>query len=85
MKSLMRKPSRSLLRIIGINYILYAFLYDFMHNPLHGGVRGLVLYLPFAVMAIVAPLLRLAAWGIQSDFLRTRTGVAAHKLFNVLR
>ena len=66
-----------LLRIIGMNYILYAFLYDFMQNPLHGGVRRLVLYLPFAVMAIVAPLLRLAAWGIQSDFLRTRTGVAA--------
>jgi hypothetical protein len=74
-----------LLRIIGMNYILYAFLYDFMQNPLHGGVRRLVLYLPFAVMAIVAPLLRLAAWGIQSDFLRTRTGVAVHKLFNALR
>lgn len=54
-----------LFRIIGMNYILYAFLYDFVQNPLHGGVRRLIEYeyLPFAVMAIVAPLLRLAAWG----------------------
>ena len=60
-----------LLRIIGMNYILYAFLSDFLQNPLHGGVRRVVEYLPFTVMAIVAPLLRLAAWGIQ---LRVRPG-----------
>lgn len=60
-----------LLRIIGMNYILYAFLYDFVQEPLHGGARRLVEYLPFTVMAIAAPLLRLAAWGIH---LRDRPG-----------
>jgi hypothetical protein len=54
-----------------MNYILYAFLYDFVQDPLHGGARRLVEYLPFTVMAIVAPLLRLAAWGIH---LRDRPG-----------
>ena len=60
------------LRFIGMNYILYAFLFDFLQNPLQGGVKRIILYLPFTVMGITALLLRLAAWGIQSDFLRTR-------------
>ena len=54
-----------LLRTIGMNVILYAFLKDFMQDPLHGGVLHLAEYLPFAAMAIVAPLLRLAAWGMR--------------------
>jgi hypothetical protein len=53
-----------LLRIIGMNFILYAFLTDFMQNPLHGGVKHVVAYLPFVVMGVAAPLLRVAAWGI---------------------
>ena len=52
-----------LLRTFGMNFILYAFLTDFVKNPLHGGARRLVEYLPFTMMAIVAPLLRLTAWG----------------------
>jgi len=54
-----------LLRTIGMNVILYAFLRDFMQDPLHGGVKHVVDYLPFTVMAIAAPLLRLAAWGLR--------------------
>jgi hypothetical protein len=62
-----------LLRIIGMNYVLYTFLSDFFYeSPLSGGIKRVILYLPFAVMGITALLLRLAAWGIQSDFLRTR-------------
>jgi hypothetical protein len=53
-----------LLRLIGMNFILYAFLTDFMQNPLHGGVKHVVEYLPFVVMGVAAPLLRVAAWGI---------------------
>jgi hypothetical protein len=53
-----------LLRTIGMNVILYAFLTDFMQDPLHGGVQHVVVYLPFTAMAIAAPLLRLAAWGL---------------------
>ena len=54
-----------LVRIIGMNVILYAFLMDFMKDPLHGGVRRLVEYVPFTAMAILAPLLRLSAWALR--------------------
>jgi hypothetical protein len=57
-----------LLRIIGMNFILYAFLKDFMQDPLHGGIKRAAEYLPFVMMAAAAPLLRLAAW------VRTRRG-----------
>jgi hypothetical protein len=67
-----------LLRIIGMNYVLYAFFSDFFfESPLSGGTMRVVLYLPFAVMTVVAGLLRFAAWGVQSDFLRTWTSIAA--------
>jgi len=54
-----------LLRTIGMNYILYLFLYDFWQDPLYGGIWRLVEYLPFTVMAIAAGLLQLAAWGVR--------------------
>jgi hypothetical protein len=54
-----------LLRTVGMNVILCAFLKDFMQDPLHGGLQHVVDYLPFAAMAIAAPLLRLAAWGLR--------------------
>ena len=57
-----------LLRTIGMNFILYAFFSDFAKDPLHGGIRRVVEYLPFIVLTVAAPLLRLAAW------LRTREG-----------
>lgn len=53
------------LRIIGMNYILYVFLYDFWENPLHGGVLRLVAYAPFTLMAIAAVMLKLAAWTVR--------------------
>jgi hypothetical protein len=54
-----------LLWIIGMNFMLFAFLTDFMQKPLNGGVGHVVEYLPFVVMGVAAPLLRLAAWGIR--------------------
>jgi len=51
-----------LLRIVGMNFILVGFLKDFLRNPSLGGTRHLIEYLPFAVMAIMAPLLRIVAW-----------------------
>jgi hypothetical protein len=59
------------LRTIGMNYILYVFLYDFTHNQLHGGILHLVSYLPFAIMVAAAILLQLAAWGVQLHSART--------------
>ena len=60
------------LRIVGVNYILLAFAWDFVpaafHSPADYGVCRLVEYTPFAAMCIAAPLLVLAAaanrrWG----------------------
>jgi hypothetical protein len=50
-----------LLRNVGMNYIAYAFAVDFLGDPLHGGVKHVVQYLPFAVLAVAGPGLRLAA------------------------
>jgi hypothetical protein len=61
-----------LLRTIGMNYIAYAFFIDFMKQPLHGGTTRIVEYLPFAILAVVGPLLRFAAW-----ILRMRQGLWA--------
>jgi hypothetical protein len=50
-----------ILRNIGSNYIAYAFALDFL-SPLHRGtVRHPVEYVPFAVLAVLGPALRLIA------------------------
>jgi len=54
-----------LLRTVGMNYIAYAFFVDFVNDPLNGSIKHLVLYLPFATLAVVGPFLRLAAWTLQ--------------------
>ena len=54
----------SLLRIVAMNFILYAFLVDLMQNPFDDGILRIVRYLPFTTLAIIAPFLRLAAWVI---------------------
>ena len=48
------------LRIAGMNYVALAFALDFLKDPLHGGLRHVVLYLPFAVLAVAGPGARLA-------------------------
>ena len=50
-----------ILRTVGIEYIAFVFLIDFMKNPFQGGVLDLLAYLPFQALAIAGPLLRLAA------------------------
>ncbi len=58
-----------ILRIAGVNYILFAFASDFVPALIHPvhlataqyGVWRLVAYMPFAVMSVAAPLLVLAA------------------------
>jgi hypothetical protein len=50
-----------LMRMVGLNYIAYAFAVDFLNHPLQGDARRVVAYLPFAVLAIVGPMLFFAA------------------------
>lgn len=54
------------LRIAGLNYILFAFAFDFVPRVIRPGtaqhgVWRLVEYVPFAAMSVAAPLLVLAA------------------------
>jgi hypothetical protein len=48
------------LRILGMNYIACAFILDFLKDPLKSGVRSLVEYLPFLILALAGPALWLA-------------------------
>jgi hypothetical protein len=50
------------LRVVGLNYIAYAFAVDFLKHPLFGSLGHTVAYLPFAAFSVVGPMLRLAAF-----------------------
>src|ERR1700677_3658220 len=64
-----------LVRVLGMNYILIAFGYDFVLSVVHNGVvhqgfKYLVEYVPFAAMSVAAPVLSFAAavrrqWGVR--------------------
>src|ERR1700730_15405388 len=51
-----------LLRVVGLNYIAYAFAKDFLRVSQFGSIKDLVGYLPFAVLAVVGPMLCYAAF-----------------------
>ncbi|HEX4182876.1 MAG TPA: hypothetical protein VHY34_06440 [Caulobacteraceae bacterium] len=51
------------LRNIGMNYIAFAFALDFLKRPpRHIGPAYLLGYIPFALLAVLGPALRLLAW-----------------------
>ncbi len=50
-----------LMRIVGVEYIAFIFLYDFVNDSRHGGVGHFLFYLPFIALGAAGPLLRLAA------------------------
>jgi hypothetical protein len=50
------------LRVVGLNYIACAFARDFLRYPQFASFAYLAGYLPFAVLSVVGPLLRLAAF-----------------------
>jgi hypothetical protein len=53
------------MRMVGMNYILCAFSFDFVpaatHSPIHYGLSHFVAYAPFAAMCVSAPFLVFAA------------------------
>jgi hypothetical protein len=51
-----------LLRLVGLEYVSFAFLSDFITHPLHGDAKSLLGYLPFSILAVTGTTLRLAAW-----------------------
>jgi hypothetical protein len=56
-----------LLRLIGSEYIAFAFLVDFVITPLRIGVARPLEYVPFAFLALAGPLLRLMALARSSE------------------
>ncbi len=50
-----------LVRVVGLNYIAYAFYADFARDPFGGGSRHMLEYLPFYLLAVAGPALRLIA------------------------
>jgi hypothetical protein len=53
------------IRMVGMNYILCAFIFDFVrvaiHSPVHYGLWRLIQYAPFAAMCVSAPIFVFAA------------------------
>ncbi|HTZ70840.1 MAG TPA: hypothetical protein VMB71_09345, partial [Acetobacteraceae bacterium] len=52
------------MRTVGMNFIAYAFFVDFFRLPLVGALH-IVGYVPFTVLAVLGPVLRLAAFGMR--------------------
>jgi hypothetical protein len=50
------------LRVVGLNYIAYAFAKDFLQYPQFGSFKYLAGYLPFAALSVAGPALCLAAF-----------------------
>ncbi len=50
-----------IVRRLGVEYLTLAFIIDFSKHPFGGGWMHLIAYMPFAVLAVAAPVLRLAA------------------------
>jgi len=51
----------SAIRSIGVEYIAFIFLYDFVNDSLSDGFGHFLIYLPFLIFGAGGPLLRLAA------------------------
>jgi hypothetical protein len=62
LSALLNPRAWKLLRTLGIEYISFAFLYDFATNRFALRFSHLVAYLPFLILAVAGPLLRLAAF-----------------------
>jgi hypothetical protein len=52
-----------LLRIVGLNYIIYAFAVDFFRLPASASAKYLMGYLPFVLLCVAGPVLRVTAFG----------------------
>lgn len=67
-----------LLNLIGLNFIALAFAVDFLKFPIATDIKYLLGYLPFDILAVAGPALRVAAWGRQVYQSRRRSASPAH-------
>lgn len=66
------------LNLVGLNFIALAFAEDFLRVPFQADAKFLVAYLPFDILAIAGPALRIAAWGVQVYQSRRNSASPAH-------
>jgi hypothetical protein len=66
-------------RAVAMNYILLAFLLDFARIPLTN-LGDVIKYFPFFALAIVAPLLKLAAWARNQVDMPRKIDIGRHRL-----
>src|SRR3984893_18530806 len=62
-----------LLRVVGLNYIAYAFAKDFLGYTQFVSIQYLIGYLPFAVLSAVGPLFCFAAFLQRAALLQTNS------------
>jgi hypothetical protein len=55
-----------LVNFIGLNFIAFAFAVDFLKAPFQPDAKYLLGYLPFVILAIAGPGLRIGAWLYQN-------------------
>jgi hypothetical protein len=66
------------LNLVGLNFIALAFAADFLQFPPQADAKYLLGYLPFVILAIATPVLRVAAWGLTVWRNRRNSTVRAH-------
>jgi hypothetical protein len=67
-----------LLYLVGLNFIALAFAMDFLKFPFGADAKYLLGYLPFDILAIAGPALRVAAWCLQAWQSRRNSASPAH-------
>ncbi len=65
------------LNLVGLNFIALAFAVDFM-KPIEPDAKYLVGYLPFVILAIAAPVLRVVARALRAWQSRTNSASPVH-------
>lgn len=65
--------------IVGMEFIAYAFLTDFLVGHLGHDLKNVIFYLPFTTIAVAAALLRMSAYGIKL-YRWFRSGLPADKV-----
>jgi hypothetical protein len=77
------------LRVVGLNYILFAFAVDFVpvavRGTSHYGIQRLVEYTPFAVMCVAAPVLVMAAAAQRRLAIRHNSPVLNQPSINIVQ
>ena len=59
--TLLEQRSVRIVRRVAVEYISLAFIVDFAKDPLHGGLLMIAAYLPFQILAVAGPVLRIIA------------------------